>query len=124
MAIICIADPAAKVERGGLAVDEPAKSDALDAAFDEIVMDHWFRVQCGRGWGGAQGESRSPLTPVLPIPRVEYEFGSRCYEGFQRESPIFLERWRCLFGPGKCERTLHGYPAGSPRRNRQLRVVA
>ena len=47
-----IADPAAKVESGSFAVNEPAKSDALDAAFDEVVVDHgaWSVWQM-MGWG-------------------------------------------------------------------------
>jgi len=59
MAIFSIADPPAKVKRGGLAMYEPAKSDALNAALDEVVVDHWFRVQCGRGWGGVQGRAEA-----------------------------------------------------------------
>jgi len=35
-----VADPAAKAELGGFAVDEPAKADALYAAADEEVKDH------------------------------------------------------------------------------------
>jgi hypothetical protein len=38
-----IADPAAKVEGSGFAMNEPAKSYALDAAFDELVVDHEAR---------------------------------------------------------------------------------
>jgi hypothetical protein len=34
MAVFGVAHPAAKIEPGGFAMDKPAKSDALDAAFD------------------------------------------------------------------------------------------
>ena len=34
VAVLSVADPAAKVELSGLAMDKPAESDALDATFD------------------------------------------------------------------------------------------
>jgi hypothetical protein len=39
-AVVGVADPAAKAELGGLAMDEPAKADALNAAADEEVKNH------------------------------------------------------------------------------------
>jgi hypothetical protein len=39
-----VADPAAKAELGGFAVDEPAKADALNAAADEKVKNHQSKV--------------------------------------------------------------------------------
>src|ERR1700683_4964760 len=37
MAVFGVAHPAIQPERSGLAMDEPAKSDALHAPFDEVV---------------------------------------------------------------------------------------
>lgn len=46
-----VADPAAKIECGGLTMDKPAKSNALHAAFDEVVVDHGV-CQCCKWWSG------------------------------------------------------------------------
>jgi hypothetical protein len=40
VAVLGVADPAAEVELGGLALDEPAEADALDAAADQEVENH------------------------------------------------------------------------------------
>src|SRR5277367_5389930 len=55
MAVFGIANPAPKVEFSGFAMDKPAKTNALDAAFDEVIVNHWFHAKCCRGWGVAQG---------------------------------------------------------------------
>ena len=39
--VVGVADPAAEGKLAGFAVDEPAEADALDAAKDEVVTDHW-----------------------------------------------------------------------------------
>jgi len=58
-----VADPAAKAELGGFAVDEPAKADALNAAADEEVKNH-RTVKClVSGWV-RQGKARVGTTSL------------------------------------------------------------
>jgi hypothetical protein len=39
-AVVGVADPSAQAERGGLAMDEPAKADALHTSADKKVKNH------------------------------------------------------------------------------------
>ena len=40
MSLVGVLHPAAQTKFSGFAVDEPAKTDSLNAAFDEVMTDH------------------------------------------------------------------------------------